>query len=71
MGGEGHCIYSRLVYKRRGGWVDIWGGRGSPSQGASGRFSCLPGAPQTEMGRGGGKVGYRHQKHMHMTSSAP
>lgn len=46
-----------------------------PSQGASGGFSCLSGAPQTEMGGGGGskegKVGYRHQKHVHMTSLAP
>lgn len=35
-GGEGHCIYSRLVYKRRGGWVDIWGGGVHPARGLLG-----------------------------------
>lgn len=37
-------------------------GKGVPSQGASGGFSCLSGAPQTEMGGGGGESGLEASK---------
>lgn len=71
MVGVGHCIYCRHVYMWRGGGCKE--GEGCAQPGGFWGIQLFIRRPSTEMGVGGlvEKVGYRHQKHVHMTSQDP